>query len=301
MADTSGLRFLTPSYVGDLDRFLLLRRSIRRFAVDAVEHTVAVPDADLKLFRERLAGDPDVHVIAQQELVSSRFYPRAWVKPVRALLGGHSWRLDRTRYVGRPGWIVQQIVKLSAPEVFGSGPVCLVDSDLAFVRSFARPDLVPDAPARVLVREDPVEEAAMHRSHMVDARRLLGLPPGPTAHHYMAYPAIFYTDWVLRLREEIERVHGKPWQQVLFEADTLSEYLLYGVFVEERLRPERLQLQAVPRHIGVWHDADAARFAHDPVGFVQSGEAEAFTLVIQSNLRLPPASYLAAMNLLLAE
>jgi hypothetical protein len=279
---------------------VLCRRSIRRYAIDLVEHTVAVPAADVALFRDRLAGDPGVRVVAQQEVVSAQFYPRPWVPAVKKLLGRHVWRLDGTRYVGRPGWIVQQIVKLSAPEICGSGPVCLVDSDLVFVRTFGRHDLLPGDAQRVLVREDPAEESAMHRAHMENSRLLLGLPPGPTEHHYMAYPAVFYGDWVLQLRARLEQVHGKPWQQVLREAETLSEYLLYGVFVEEILQPANMQLRRVPSHVGVWNAPDVALFARDPVGFVRSAPADPITLVVQSTLGLPAPEYQRAIEALLA-
>lgn len=300
MSEHKRLHFLTPSYRGDLDRFLLLRRSIRRFALDAVEHVVAVPRADIARFCERLAGDEGVRVVAQQDVVSPQFYARAWVPAVRRMLGPHAWRIDRSRYAGRPGWIVQQIVKLSAPEFFGDGAVCMVDSDLLFVRPFSRADLLPDGPVRLLLRVEPADESAMHRDHMRDARRLLGLPPGPTDHHYMASPAVFYGEWVRQLRARLELVHSKPWQRVLREAETLSEYLLYGVFVEEILQPAALQVRRTPFHVGVWSQADAARLVSEPIGFVHNAPNAPLSMVFQSNLGLGVAEYLEAVEKLLA-
>lgn len=300
MSEHKRLHFLTPSYRGDLDRFLLLRRSIRRFALDAVEHVVAVPRADIARFCERLAGDEGVRVVAQQDVVSPQFYARAWVPAVRRMLGPHAWRIDRSRYAGRPGWIVQQIVKLSAPEFFGDGAVCMVDSDLLFVRPFSRADLLPDGPVRLLLRVEPADESAMHRDHMRDARRLLGLPPGPTDHHYMAYPAVFYGEWVRQLRARLELVHSKPWQRVLREAETLSEYLLYGVFVEEILQPAALQVRRTPFHVGVWSPDDASRLASDPVGYVRGAPNAPMSMVFQSNLGLAVEEYREAVESLLA-
>ena len=47
MAEPAALQFFTPSWAGDLDRFVLLRQTVNRFARCPVQHVVAVPRRDV--------------------------------------------------------------------------------------------------------------------------------------------------------------------------------------------------------------------------------------------------------------
>ncbi len=293
MQQPTHLQFLTPSYRGDLDRFILLRRTVERFARCRVEHVAAVPRQDMALFRDALQHDTGVRVVAQQDFVAPIFYAPAWSRFLQEKLGRRAWRLTQTRFGGRPGWIVQQIVKLSAPEVFADGPVCVVDSDLLFIREFDVADLFPASGARVLMRLEPEKESAKHRNYMRKSRELLKLAPGSEDHHFMAYPAIWYMDWVRQLRDELERQHRKPWQQVLYDSGFFSEYLLYGVYLDEVLQPPDLEQRKAPLHVGIWDRDGFDRFMRSPRQILDSypaGKAP-LTLVVQSNIGMGPKSY----------
>jgi hypothetical protein len=292
--------FLSPSYVNDLERFMLLRRSIRRFASTPVHHVVAVPAKDMRVFEARLRDDQGVTVVPQQQFVSSIYYAAAWAGWLRRALGPYGWRLTRPQYAGRPGWIIQQIVKLSTPEIFGNERAVIVDSDLVFVRPFGNADFSPSRSGRLLLRVEPDTESAMHREHMRTARQLLALPPGADEHHYMAFPNIWYGDWVRALRAAIEMSSGKPWQQALFDTPTFSEYLLYGVFVEETLRPAEMQVRRRPFHVGIWNQADLAAFLQEPVGYLRARGNHPLALVVQSNLNMPVGAYEGAVEQLIA-
>src|SRR5208282_3734454 len=91
-ATNEELTFFSPSFRADLDRFALLRRSIRRFEPSPIRHIVAVPAEDLSLFRKRLAGDSEVVLVTQQELVPSYFYPKAWYRVLQRVLPSQAWR-----------------------------------------------------------------------------------------------------------------------------------------------------------------------------------------------------------------
>ena len=298
MTQSTHLQVLTPSYRGDLERFILLRRTIERFARCPVEHVVAVPQQDVGLFRDALRQDSGVRVVAQQDFVAPMFYAPAWSRFLQTRLGRRAWRLTQSRFGGRPGWIVQQIVKLSAPEVFADGPICIVDSDLLFIREFDAGDLCPASNVRVLIREEPDCESARHPSYMRKSRELLKLAPGSEDHHFMAFPAIWYGDWVLQLRDELERRQGKPWQQVLYDAGFFSEYLLYGVYLDEVLRPAGLEQRTVPLHVGVWDREGFDQFMRSPRLVLDSYPAEGapLTLVVQSNIGMDPRTYADAVE-----
>lgn len=297
MAEASGLQFFTPSYAGDLDRFVLLRQSVKRFARCPVQHVVAVPRRDVAAFRRAAEGE-DCRVVAQEDFVEPYFYAPAWSRYLQQALGERTWRLRQSRFGGRPGWIVQQIVKLSAPEVFADGEVCLVDSDLVFIRDFDRRDFLPASGARVLLRMEPEGAAGRHPHYMRKSRELLKLPAAGEDHHFMAYPAIWYMDWVRALRNELVQRHQKPWQKVLYDAGFFSEYLLYGVYLDEIVRPEGLFERLAPFHVGVWDRAGFDRLLQNPQSLVAAYPAHQapLSLVVQSNLGLDPSAYAEAIK-----
>jgi len=283
------ITFFSPSYRGDLERFLLLRRSIRCFAPTTVRHLVAVPSEDAARFKRAVADQPEVELVLQQDLVPRYFYPRRWYPLLKVALPAQAWRF--AAHAGRPGWITQQIVKLSIPQLVSAGPVAILDSDVLFLRPFSLKELGASNPTRSLMRAEPTDEASRHREHMHRARELLGLPEGPSDHHYMACPAIWYPEWVLALQRQLELVSGTDWRRALFDARTFSEYLLYGVFVEEILKPADLRVRLERFHAGVWSVEDfrdllARRPSPSGLG---SGP---LTLVVQSNLGIPTTEYL---------
>lgn len=285
----------TPSYIGDLERLLLMRRSLRRFLASPCRHIVAVPESDMRAFRSALGSD-DCELIAQQSLVDGRYFPHAAYRLITGIAPNQAWRFSR--WAGRPGWIVQQIAKLGAAALCGaSAPMVVVDSDLFFVRPFGLDDIAPPG-RRVLVREEPDSESGKHREHIAGARRLLGLPPGGTEHHYMAYPAIMYPDWVAALLKHIESVHGRPWQDVLRGTETFSEYSLYGIFVEEVLAPRDLVRRDQPFNLILWDQTSFADFFRAPQSALDRNP-ERICVVAQSNLGIPTRTYHQAVEDLL--
>jgi len=67
--------FLSPSYGPDLERFLLLRESIRRFCQTPTTHLVIVPSRDIAQFNARTRDDAAVTVLMQEDYVDPIFYP----------------------------------------------------------------------------------------------------------------------------------------------------------------------------------------------------------------------------------
>lgn len=291
--------FFSPSYRGDLDRMLLQRRSIRRFCQAPSRHVIAVPRRDVDLFRQALAGDSGCQVVAQQDYVDAGFWPRPWYPPLAKALPGQAWRF--ARWAGKAGWIQQQIAKLQAGLITGAGdePIAVLDSDLFFVRPFGADDLAP-ADRKLLVRLMPATESGRHRKHIATARRILKLPEGPTEHHFMAYPAILYRPWIDALTAHLETLHAKPWQQVLLAEEVISEYSIYGVFVEEVLRPADLQIREEPYNFMLWDRASFDGFFGDVAGSLARYPQRLCT-VAQSNMHIPVDEYVAQLHAVLGE
>jgi hypothetical protein len=291
MAEATKMTFFTPSYRGDLERFALLRESIKRFYCGSARHVVAVPKEDVSLFR-RVAGD--VEIVSQNDFVEPYFYPTKWYLLIKKAFTSQVWRFQA--YAGRSGWIIQQIVKMNLPDIVGDGVVALMDSDLVFIRSFHDSDFDVGGDKRLLLRDEPTTESGKHREYMITARRILGLPDGCTDHHYIAHPTIWYPDWAMKLRKHIENVHGKPWQMVLFEASALSEYCLYGLFVEEILKPTDLKIRLEPFHYSIWDQRSYDRLVSGE--FMTAENTKTICAVIQSNLQIPVDHYRASLKAL---
>jgi hypothetical protein len=66
------------------------------------------------------------------------------------------------------------------------------------------------------------------------ARRLLGLPPAgpPPLPDYVSALNVWERRVVLALRDRIERVTGRPWLDAIASQLHVSEFILYGVFVD---------------------------------------------------------------------
>lgn len=279
----------TPSYVGDLERAVWMRRSVRRFQKQPLRHVIAVPTQDRMQFGQAFADDDLVQLVEQQEVVSSRFYPR-WFYPLvqRLVPQAQHWRFER--HEGRIGWIVQQIVKLSCSRWISDGAVAMVDSDLVFTRPFGPDDLGITDSTRTLLRITPEHESSRHRRHLLMSRDLLGLPPGSSEHHYMGSPAIWYVDWLRALQQHLAQRAAGDWQQPLYAAVDISEYTIYGLFVEEVLKPAGLVARTAPFHhivydLETFRQLMAGRQDLDPL------RERCLTLVVQSNLGLPVAAY----------
>jgi hypothetical protein len=249
---------------------------------------MAVPKQDLPAFREKLSDDPDLRLVTQNEAVASFFYPNQFYRLIEAGAPSQTWRFDS--HAGRPGWIIQQIAKLNSTRWIGDGAVVYVDSDVIFTRQFGPEDFGIGDNVRSLIRITPKDEASRHRDHLDRARRILGLPPGTTEHHYLSNPAVWYADWIRALQDYLTKTHGRDWQRVLFEAKHLSEFTIYGTFVEEVLRPGQLNIIDKPLHSGAWEKAalDELRLSFsDPSSTFKPGLA----MVIQSNIGIPVQQY----------
>jgi hypothetical protein len=286
--------FFTPSYRNDLDRLVLMRKSIRAFYRGTAKHVIAVPREDVRLFKAALQKD-DCQIISQQSLVRPEYFPRLGFRAFSKLFPGQTWRLRQ--FAGKGGWIIQQVAKFMAAELVEKGPIVILDSDLFFVHEFDDRDLFP-LDGHLLVRINPDTESGKHRKHIVNSRKLLGLAEGSTEHHYMSCPAILYAEWIKKLMIHIEALWGKPWQLVLHEQETLSEYSIYGVFVEEVLKPHDLVIREQSYNHMLWDINSYNNFFCDVPGNI-SRKPEKVCVVAQSALNIPVNEYASRLESLL--
>ena len=171
---------------------------------------------------------PRTEVWTVDELLPRRMLPlsvfNAWVNP-------------RRPYPPIRGWVMQQIVKFGAAAELGVDLLVLADSDVVLVRPVTIDTFRNDGRVRFYRSEGAVDERLpRHLLWHEVARKLLGLPaePAPLPDYITAFN-VWDRRVVLALRERIEAVTGRPWLDAIASQLHVSEFILYGVFVDEVL------------------------------------------------------------------
>ena len=222
------LAVLTPSFRGDARLFADLHRSVMLNTDESVVHHVVVPPCDARLFR-RFEG-PRCRVWTHRELL-----PRYFVSVPYA--SGLALNLRRPLPPVR-GCVVQQVMKLAAAARLDARAVLVVDSDAVLVRPASLDELTHDAGLWHYCKDHGVTEGM--RRHVVwhgVARRILGLPDAalPPLPDYVSPISVWDPSVVRSMLERISDATGRPWIDVVASQLHVSEFVVYGVFVDEVL------------------------------------------------------------------
>jgi hypothetical protein len=224
------LAIITPSYAPDFDLCRDLNASVLTYTPNATVHYIITPRRDLAKFSVLRGSRTEVCSVDQ-------LLPGYMV----GIPGANFWL--NLRRVAPPvrGWIMQQVVKLQAAALIEADVYLLADSDVVFVRpvtaeTFRRNGRI------VFYRKYGSIDAKLPRHllwHSV-ARGLLGLPsaPPPPLPDYISALNVWDRSAVLELQERIRKITGRPWLDSVAAQLHFSEFILYGVFVDEVLGRE---------------------------------------------------------------
>jgi hypothetical protein len=274
---TTSVAFVTKSYAPDLERCELLCRSIELLA-PATRHWIIVDSRDLSAFRS--LENAMTRIVTTEELLPRR---------IRRLevygIGKNVWLGARTTPMR--GWLVQQLAKLAIAFVAREDVLIHADSDVALIRPF-REETLTDAGGSLRLFRIPAaidERLPGHVRWHRTAERLLGIPPRALPlPDYVGGLIPWRRQVAVSLLEQIEARSGRDWMRTLARARHISEYILYGRFVEDALdqsngRPgsslslcrcywgsepltnqelERLISEALPEEVGVMVSAKAS-------------------------------------------
>lgn len=269
---------ITPSYSRDLERCRRTVESVNRFVDPSIRHYLLIDRRDLLLFRP-LEGSRTVVVTAEDLLPRWLFrVPRArkwWMslktKPVRS-------------------WIVQQIMKLAVAEHIDADTYCFVDSDVAFIRPLDEQRLHNERQQTRLFRTPGHADLPTHRRWHRTAAKLLGLPPTDYfGADYIGNLITWRRDRLLGLHRHIEQTTGRHWAKAVAGQIHLSEYILYGVYVEHVLGLDASDHDASDRDLCLcsWHFP-----MESPEGrqqFLDALSPGHVSVLVQSNLGLDDA------------
>ncbi|NJO42277.1 MAG: hypothetical protein HC769_12360 [Cyanobacteria bacterium CRU_2_1] len=231
---------ITPSYAPDFERCQLLCESIEAF-VSPVNHYIIVDKVDLLLFRS--LQRTNTTIITKEELLPW------WIRQIPFVK--NSWLSLKT--IPIRGWLLQQIIKIAMAQSIDEDIAVFVDSDVIFVRPFNFQALVQDD--RVRLYHEPDGNFESMKSHLKwhhTASSLLSLPPTPMpAPDYIDHVITWKRENVVKLCQQIEILSGQSWIKSLSNAWHISEYILYGTFVDRILSNES------------GHYQDAQKLCHD--------------------------------------
>lgn len=147
------LALYCKSYSTDLRRVVRLAQSIRQYNRENLPFYVSVPQAELPLFREHLAG-LGAELLADEDILRA------------------SPRIDAAQVARMPGSVAQQVVKSEFWRL-GLSTACLcLDSDALFIRPFGLADfMAPDGTPYTMLDEahDLLEDALRRKRERVVA------------------------------------------------------------------------------------------------------------------------------------
>lgn len=214
---------ITPSYAPDFERCRLLSWSIQKFVSPSVTHYIIVDRRDLSLFRQLKNSKTEI-------LIVESLLPW-WIKRVPLVKNG--WFSFKTPPLRN--WLIQQIVKLAIAQWIDKEVLVFVDSDTAFVRSFNLESFIRGDKVR-LFQEHSYDAEAHIKGHQT-ANELLGITDinGSTP-GYIGNVISWRRENVFNLYQKIESISNKGWLETLSNSWHLSEYILYGVFVDQFLK-----------------------------------------------------------------
>jgi hypothetical protein len=263
------LRIDRDRVASDLDRFRALALpSFERHLAPGLVHeiVVVVPPSDVREASAALAGPGPFAIRVLDETV----------------LGVDT--------AGAPGWVLQQILKLGAPNVVTTPWFLTVDADVVATRAMDADFLLPGGRA---IWEQ--ERAAEHMNWWRSSASVLGVPVAveDETPAFGATPAVMSTAGVRSLWAAIDRAHpGAGWSRTLVDLQTegWTEYTLYWTHLVASGQAPLLYSDAARRPYAladsVWTSDDLA----DPgaaLDRVFAPDADHGFYVFQSNLEVP--------------
>lgn len=219
------LAVVTPTYGPDAPLFSDLHRSVLEFTDATTVHHVIVPAADRPLFSQ--FEGPRCRVVTEPELLPAHFR--------RAPKSGW-WINLRRPWPPVRGWVLQQALKIAATGLLEADSVIIMDSDVVFVRQVEANRFMVGDERRLYRLDDGVHDGMTRHLlwHKV-ARRLLGLPepPPPPLPDYVSSLNIWEPATIRAIQRRITEATGLPWLDAVTRELHVSEFMLYGIYVDE--------------------------------------------------------------------
>jgi hypothetical protein len=283
---TVKLAIITPTFSRDLPLLELSVESVDRHCSADIHHYIVVSRQEERLFRH-LKGSRR-SVLITEEIAS---------RPIRLLpmlvRGQQLWWSEWRRFVR--GWIMQQAIKISAPDITDADVFLFLDTDVFFIRPFNVSDVVKDGRVRLLVSPG-MGDLETHRPWHRTAAKLLGLPTRDYfGADFIGHAVTWRRDICLEMRERISSVAGARWFSAITREQHISEYILYGIFVQELLGSSDLRHAPTSEELclSAWVQSTTEHL-------VERLRPHHLAVNLQSNLHLPMPEVRNLLNSIIA-
>lgn len=283
------LCYITPSFRGDIERFALLRRSLRLFS-PTIPHLVYVDTEDCRLFRQRFGAEPNLTIVPTAEIL-----PPAVERQRRFWRGRRGWVAERIGwrlglYRRFSGWKLQQLIKLEALARLPAEAGIFLDSDIFLCGPVDETEFVTAA-GELRLLETPAE-TYWDFGFEVGRQLVLGRPLGERMEgfNYIHQAPRFLRRTAARLIETLQ-AHGENWRDRLFREPFLSEYNLLGYTARVLEGYRGYRREPGPSDRWTYEVKEAGALAVQLAQCRAEGGRRKFFLV-QSNLRLPSSAYI---------
>jgi Family of unknown function (DUF6492) len=221
--------FITPSYSGDFERCKMLCQSMDVFLSGKWHHYIVVDKPDEALFKPFKSEHRTIlltHDVAPPSMHHLFNIPFA--------KGRSLWWARKTGFF--IGWHMQQIIKMGIASKLTETGLAYCDSDIFFVKPFNTNQLSQDGKIRMKRSAEVYTLATTpNAKYTIPGMQILGIPIDNTATHntYIDNFITWHRPTVLALRDYIEKVTKRDWYTELGARLDVSEYTLYGLFVDE--------------------------------------------------------------------
>jgi hypothetical protein len=213
---------VTPSYAPDFERCRLLVASVTRMVAANTHHYLLISRHDADVFAPLASNRVTIKIV--EDMIPP------WIRRPPDRTG--VWLSDRTPPI--TGWVMQQLQKMS---VFNSIPediAVFCDSDNAFIRAFNPAHRLMNEGRLLLFRvAEQYEQLVLWRDAAVE---LLGIPDrNLPVINYVGNLIAWRRDHLAAMHRRIEQVTGTSWFEAICRYPMVSEYVLYGIFIEHVL------------------------------------------------------------------
>ena len=213
---------MTPTHIGDIEQFAVLRRSIEVFA-PGIPHIALVNTEDCRKFRDRFRGNPSLQI-----LPSAQILPRDLER--RRRKSGPKWLTGKWLNKGQiRGWHAQQLMKIFALAKCPYEAVVFMDSDVFICRPLSRDYFFVDGRLKLFRRDAVVNAECLDFD--ISTHDILGNPlhrvQMTELYDYIFSPTCFRRSSAVRLLAEFE-ARERKWVKRFLEQKRPSEYNLLG-------------------------------------------------------------------------